>query len=325
MLDALRRAALGSTGRAPSLTDRGVVALLQDGGGGFEWPTTTEELIAEFGGLIGDVIAFVLAFVVVYFVGRYLLVNLVDRTMRARGIDETVRQLATRTAGAVALFVAVAVAFTVAGFGAFLAAFATLGGALALAAGFAAQDLVANFVAGVFILKDEPFEVGDWIEWSDYAGVVREIDLRVTKVETFNNEVVTVPNSELANNPVTNPMANEKLRMQFTFGIGYDDDIDEAADIIVADAESCEEILSDPAPSVRTTELADSYVGLESRIWIDDPGRGKFKEVLSEHVEGVKERFDAEGVEMPYPYRELTGGIGIEEVNNVDQVRVTGD
>ncbi|WP_137287100.1 mechanosensitive ion channel family protein [Halorussus salinisoli] len=290
-----------------------------------DWPTSLPEFLAQFGDLLWDVVAFVVAFAVVYFVGRYLLVKLVRRSLSVRGFDRTVVQLATTTAGALAFFVAIAVAFTVAGFGSFLAAFATLSGALALALGFAAQDIVANFVAGVFILKDKPFEVDDWIEWDDTTGVVREIDLRVTKVETFNNEVVTVPNSELANNAVKNAMANDRLRLQFVFGIGYDDDIDEAADVILEDARSIPEVLNDPEPSVRTAELADSYVGLESRIWIADPGRGKFKQVLSDHVKGVKERFDARGVDMPYPYRELTGGISIEEVGNLDQVDVTGD
>jgi small conductance mechanosensitive channel len=291
----------------------------------FEWPTTTEEFLAQFGDLLWAVVSFVVAFVVVYFATRYALVKLVRGSLSARGFNETVVQLAANTSRALALFVAIAVAFTVAGFGSFLAAFATLGGALALALGFAAQDLIGNFVAGVFILKDRPFEVGDWIEWNGQSGVVREIDLRVSKLETFNNEVVTVPNSELANNPVTNPMANDKLRLQFVFGIGYDDDIGEARDIIIEDARSNDDVLDDPEPSVRTTELADSYVGLESRIWIANPERGKFKQVLSEHVRGVKEQFDAEGIEMPYPYRELTGGVSIEEVSELDQVDVTGD
>ena len=288
-------------------------------------PTTLDELFAQFGQLVWDVVAFVLTFVVVYVVGRYLLVKLVRGSLTARGFDRTVVQLAAKTATVLTFFVALSVAFTVAGFGSFLGAFATLGGALALALGFAAQDLIGNFVAGVFILKDRPFQVGDWIEWEDKSGVVREIDLRVTKVETFNNEVVTVPNSDLANNPVTNPMANEKLRLQFTFGIGYDDDIEEAADLILEDARSNPDVLDDPGPSVRTTELADSYVGLESRIWVADPDRGTFKRVLSEHVRGVKERFDEAEIEMPYPHREFTGGIGIEEVRNLDQVRVDGD
>jgi small-conductance mechanosensitive channel len=134
-----------------------------------------------------------------------------------------------------------------------------------------------------------------------------------------------VPNSDLANNPVTNPMANESLRLQFTFGIGYDDDIAEAADVIREDARANPGVLDDPEPSVRTTELADSYVGLESRIWIGDPDRGTFKRVLSEHVQGVKERFDEEGIEMPYPYRELTGDVGIDEVRNVEGIQVHGD
>jgi len=116
---------------------------------------------------------------------------------------------------------AVAVAFTVAGFGSVIAAFSVFAGAIALAVGFAMQDLLANFVAGVFILKDRPFEVGDWIEWVDGEGRVEEIDLRVTRVRTFDNELVTVPNGTLANDAVTNPVAYDKLRQAIVFGIGY--------------------------------------------------------------------------------------------------------
>jgi small-conductance mechanosensitive channel len=288
-------------------------------------PTTPDELFTQFGQFVWDVVAFVLTFLVIYVVGRYLAVRLVRGSLTARGFDRAVVQLAAKTATALTFFVALSVAFTVAGFGSFLGAFATLGGALALALGFAAQDLVGNFVAGVFILKDKPFEVGDWIEWEEKSGVVREIHLRVTKVETFNNEVVTVPNSDLANNPVTNPMANEKLRLQFTFGIGYDDDIDEAAEIIIEDARSNPEVLADPGPSVRTAELGDSYVGLESRIWVGDPDRATFKRVLSDHVKAVKEEFDEKGIDIPYPNRELTGGIEIEEIPSLDGVRVDGN
>jgi small-conductance mechanosensitive channel len=94
---------------------------------------------------------------------------------------------------------------------------------------------------------------------------------------------------------------------------------------ILEDARSISDVLGDPAPSVRTTELADSDVGLESRIWIANSERGTFEWVLSEHVRGVKERFDAEGIDMPYPYRQLTGGISIEETSELDQADVTGE
>ncbi|TKX77360.1 mechanosensitive ion channel family protein, partial [Halorubrum sp. SD626R] len=174
-------------------------------------------------------------------------------------------------------------------------------------------DLIGNFVAGVFILKDKPFEVGDWIEWNGNAGRVEDIDLRVSRVRTFDNERVTVPNGDLANNAVTNPVAYETLRQKFVFGIGYDDDIDEATDIIVDEAAEHDEILDDPAPSVRLTELGDSAVGLQARIWIADPDRGDFVRVRSEYVTAVKEAFDDAGIDMPYVHRQLTGSVEVVE------------
>jgi small-conductance mechanosensitive channel len=272
-------------------------------------PDSLNELLAQYGGLVGKVLAFVIAFVVVWFVGRVVLVPLANRVLRERGYDETVRSLADSLFAALALLLALAVAFTVAGFGSIIAAFATLGGALALALGFAAQDLLANFVAGVFILKDKPFEVGDWIEWNDMSGRVEDIDLRVSRVKTFDNEQITVPNAELANNAVKNPVAYDRLRQKFEFGIGYDDDIDHAKSVIVDEARSNPDIMDDPAPDVRVTELADSYVGLQSRFWISDPSRADFARVRSNFVQAVKERLDAETIDMPYPYRQLTGAV----------------
>ncbi|SFR32617.1 mechanosensitive ion channel family protein [Halogeometricum limi] len=272
-------------------------------------PDSIPELLAQYGELVGKVIAFVLAFVVVWAIGRIVLVPLAKRLLKERGYDETVRSLADNVLGALALILALAVAFTVAGFGSVIAAFATLGGALALAIGFAAQDLLGNFVAGVFILKDKPFEVGDWIEWNDMSGRVEDIDLRVSRIKTFDNERITVPNGELANNAVKNPVAFDKLRQKFVFGIGYDDDIDHAKSVIVEEAERNDDILADPAPDVRVTELADSYVGLQSRFWIADPSRADFVKIRSDFVQAVKERLDAETIDMPYPYRQLTGEV----------------
>jgi small-conductance mechanosensitive channel len=151
--------------------------------------------------------------------------------------------------------------------------------------------------------------VGDWIEWNDMSGRVEDIDLRVSRVKTFDNEQITVPNAELANNAVKNPVAYDRLRQKFVFGIGYDDDIDHAKSVIVDEARSNPDIMDDPAPDVRVTELADSYVGLQSRFWISDPSRADFARVRSNFVQAVKERLDAETIDMPYPYRQLTGAV----------------
>jgi small-conductance mechanosensitive channel len=209
--------------------------------------------------------------------------------------------------GAVVLLLAFAIAFTVAGFGSVIAAFGVFGGAVALAVGFAAQGLLANFVAGIFILKDKPFEVGDWIEVDDIVGRVEDIDLRVSRIRTFDNERFTVPNSTLADNAVKNPVAYDKLRQKFVFGIGYDDDIGHAKEVILDEASKTDGILDDPETSIRVTELADSYVGLQTRFWIGHPGRADFMRIRSDFIENVKNRLDAEGIEIPYPHRTLEG------------------
>ncbi|MFC5134950.1 MULTISPECIES: mechanosensitive ion channel family protein [Haloferacaceae] len=265
------------------------------------------------------VFKFVAGFVGVLLLGKVLFVPGVERTIESRGLDEAVKSLGSSVANAVVWVAAIAIGFTLAGYGAFLSAFAVFGGAIALAVGFAAQDLLGNFVAGIFILKDKPFEVGDWIEWEDNAGRVEDIDLRVSRVRTFDNERITVPNGDLANNAVTNPVAYETLRQKFVFGIGYDDDIAQATDIIVEKAEAHEDILDDPAPSVRLVELGDSDVGLQSRWWIADPDRGDFVRVRSEYVTEVKEAFDEAGIDIPYVHRQLTGSVEVIESVAADE------
>jgi small conductance mechanosensitive channel len=292
-------------------------------------PTSPQEFVSQYGEALVSAattaVLFLVAFVLIYLVARAVLVRLTAGALETRGFEETVVGLGKRVAGAVALFAALALAATVAGFGTVLAAFATLVGALSLAVGFAAQDLIGNFVAGVFILRDKPFAVGDWITWPSgdrtKSGVVKDIQLRVTKLKTFDNELITVPNSELADNAVTNPVADDQLRIPFTFGIGYEDDIEQAKDVIVEEAATIDGLKGDPEPDVILTELADSYVGLTARAYIDDPSRGKYVHTLSAWVQAVKERFDAEGIDMPYPYTELTGGIDIENLAEIEQTR----
>jgi small-conductance mechanosensitive channel len=284
-----------------------------------------QQVIDQYGsallGFAVKVLIFLLAFFVIYLLARTILVRFVKKALDACGFDRTVRGLGGSIAKAVAFFGALAVAATLIGFGAVLGAFATLLGALSLALGFAAQDMIENFVAGIFILRDKPFQIGDWIEWygdTERTGVVKDIQLRVTKLETFDNELITVPNSELASTAVKNPVANRELRVPFTFGVGYGDDIDQAREIILEEARTVDVIETDPEPNVIVTELGDSAVGLVGRAHITDPSRGKYVNAVSDWVEAVKNRFDAEGIDMPYPYTELTGTLGVESIRSND-------
>jgi len=264
-----------------------------------------------FADALGALLAFVVAFVAIYLAGRVLLLPVLGRLMRRRDLDEHVERPLRRVTMVVVVFVAVAVAFGFAGFGNFLTSLATIAAAATLAIGFAMQDVLKNFVAGVFIYTDKPFRVGDWIEWDGHSGVVEDISFRVSRVRTFDNELLTVPNSDLTDGVIKNPVAKDTLRVKFVFGIGYDDDIEQATDIIVEEAETHEEILDDPEPSVRLTELADSYVGLQSRVWISNPSRADFVKTRGEYVTSVKRRFDEADIEIPFPQRDLSGGIDV--------------
>jgi small-conductance mechanosensitive channel len=135
----------------------------------------------------------------------------------------------------------------------------------------------------------------------------------VTRVHTFDNELITVPNSELTTNAIVNPVAKDRLRITSEFGIGYADDIDAAREILVDVASDMPGILERPAPTVHLTDLGESAVGLTVRFWIDEPAHVDFVRVRSAYSQRVKERFDAAGIEMPYPYRQLTGSIETRE------------
>jgi small-conductance mechanosensitive channel len=277
--------------------------------------------LAEFGvpaaNAVGSAVTFVVAFFALYLGSKIFVLPLVRRFLGRRDLDEHAKRPLLKLASIVLTFVAIAFAFTFAGFGNILTAIATVGAAATLAIGFAMQDVIANFVAGIFIYTDKPFRIGDWIEWDGNSGVVEDISLRVTRVRTFDNELLTVPNSQLTDGVIKNPVAKDTLRLKFVFGIGYDDDIDKATEIIIEEAEKHAEILSDPAPSVRLIELGDSSVGLQSRIWISQPSRSDFVKTRAEYVKAVKERFDAEDINIPYPNRTIGGGLELENVQGL--------
>jgi len=291
---------------------------LQNGAGGWlggwlEAVGLPPEIATPVGNAVVGIALFVAAFVILYAVGKRIVLPLVERVLDARSLDRHAKVPIRKLVWIVYLFVGVTVAFGIAGYNGFLRSLATIAAAATLAIGFAMQDVLQNFVAGVFIFTERPFKIGDWIEWDGNSGVVEDISLRVTRVRTFDNELLTVPNSQLTDDVVKNPVDADKLRVKFTFGIGYDDDIDAATGIILEEARAHSGIMDDPEPSVRLTELGDSSVGLQSRIWISEPSRADFVKVRGEYVQRVKDRFDAEGIDIPYPHRTLTGGIDVAD------------
>jgi small conductance mechanosensitive channel len=261
-------------------------------------PQSVPELTAKYALLLGQVAEFVAVTLVVYVFGRLVVRPLVESLFAHWDLAPTLENTVVKLLRAGVLLGAVAAGAWAAGFGAFLGGSALIFAALTLAVGFAAQDVLSNFVAGVFIVQDPNFNIDDWIEWEDKAGFISDIGFRVTRIQTFDNETITVPNTELATKPVTNRMSNETLRISYTVGIGYGDDIDAATRILLDAAADHDDVLDDPEPSVRVADLDDTAVLLQSRFWIADPDREDFSVTRSEYIQDVTERFAAADVDL---------------------------
>lgn len=262
-------------------------------------------------------IYFIITFPIVYAIGRVIVWPVVDRFLSRSDLDAHAKQPIRRLVTGGLLLVALLFALSAAGLQELLRSLSTITAAGTLAIGFGMQNVLSNFVAGVFIYIDKPFRIGDWIEWGEKetgvekAGIVESISLRVTHVRTFNNELLTVPNTVLTNDVIKNPVAYETLRIPFEFGIGYEDDIERAMEIIIEEADRLDEILDSPEPSVKLTELEDSYVGLTARVWIEEPTRADYLSIRSEYVKNVKHSFNRHGIEIPFPQVGLSGGVNL--------------
>lgn len=180
--------------------------------------------------------------------------------------------------------------------------FVAIIGAAGLAVGLALQGSLANFAGGVLILIFKPFKVGDAIEAQGYLGSVREISILYTIIDTFDNRRIVIPNGSLSNASLTNLSAYETRRCDMKFGIGYDDDIDKAKAICKRLIEEDERALKDPAPLIVVGGLGDSSVDLTVRAWTKSSDLWPFYWDMQERV---KKAFDAEGISIPFPQRDV--------------------
>ncbi|MBO0322837.1 mechanosensitive ion channel [Muricauda sp. CAU 1633] len=173
-------------------------------------------------------------------------------------------------------------------------------GAAGLAIGLALQGSLANFAGGVLILIFKPFKVGDWISAQGVDGAVKEISIFNTKLNTFGNQVAIIPNGQLSNGNIVNYNMENNRRDKIDVGIGYGSNIKEAKEILLQICADNENILKEPAPEVYVGALGDSSVNLTLRFWAPNE---VFWPAHFYVIEETKLRFDAAGIEIPFPQR----------------------
>ena len=175
-------------------------------------------------------------------------------------------------------------------------------GAAGFIVGFALQGTLSNFAAGIMILVYRPYDVGDLVDIGGTFGTVEAMTIVSTTLRKLDNQKVIVPNNMIWGDIVTNVTGTSKRRVDMVFGIGYSDDIAKAQRILEEILANHAEVLKDPAPVVRVHELGDSSVNFAVRPWVDTEN---YWEVYWDITRSVKERFDAEGVSIPFPQRDI--------------------
>ena len=180
--------------------------------------------------------------------------------------------------------------------------FVALLGAAGLAIGMALSGTLQNFAGGVMLLIFRHYKVGDWVEMQGYSGTVKEIQIFNTILKTPDNKTIIIPNSPISTDSLVNYSTEPKRRVDFTLGIGYDDDIDAAKKVILDVIKADERVHKDPEPFIAVAELADSSVNFTLRVWVDS---GDYWGVYWDNLEAFKKALDANGISIPYPQRDV--------------------
>ena len=175
-------------------------------------------------------------------------------------------------------------------------------GAAGLAIGLALQGTLQNLASGVMLIIFRPFSDGDFIEAAGVSGVVEEIGIFSITMRTGDNREIIIPNGEIYGGTITNNSRRDTRRVDMVFGIGYDDDLLLAKEILKRILSEDERILADPAPTVAVGELADSSVNFNVRPWCKT---SDYWGVYGDIHEKVKLTFDAEGISIPYPQMDV--------------------
>ena len=183
-----------------------------------------------------------------------------------------------------------------------MTSFIAILGAAGLAVGLALSGTLQNFAGGVMILLFKPFKVGDYIDAQGHSGSVKEIQIFVTILTTPDNKTIIIPNGPLATGSLTNYSAQPRRRVDWTFGIGYGDDVDKAYEVLTKLINEDKRILEAPEPFMAVSELADSSVNITVRVWVE---AADYWAVYFRMNEEVYKTFDKEGLSIPFPQRDV--------------------
>lgn len=229
-----------------------------------------------------------------------LIMKGIKKTMEKRDVDATLRQFLSSLLGII--FKIMLIISVISMVGVEMTSFVALLAAAGLAVGMALSGTLQNFAGGVMIVLFKPFKVGDFISAQGFSGSVKEIQIFNTILTTPDNKTIILPNGGLSTSAMTNFSTEPRRRVDFTFGIGYSDDIDQTKKTLMGLIAADKRILKDPEPFVAVSELADSSVNFVVRVWAE---ASDYWGIFFDMTEAVKKSFDKEGISIPFPQTDV--------------------
>ncbi|WP_435349634.1 mechanosensitive ion channel family protein [Haloarchaeobius sp. HRN-SO-5] len=172
--------------------------------------------------------------------------------------------------------------------------------------GMAARQTLGAVLAGFVLMVSRPFEIGDWIEVGDAEGIVTDISVFNTAIQTFDGEYVMIPNDVVSSERITNRSRKGRLRIEVEVGVDYDVDLERAVEIADEAVEDLDALLGVPTPQVVAKRFDDSAVVLGVRFWIDKPSARRKWRARTAVVTALKDAFEDEGIDIPFPQRTLS-------------------
>jgi len=270
----------------------------------------SEELLGVFGRNYGPETVVRLGVSVLFVIGAYtmtgLIRQLVEELVETRSsIGEHESEIAFRVGQVVLYLLALLIILSLwrVNVGGILVG----AGFLGIVVGMAARQTLGQLIAGFVLMFSRPFEIGDWIQVGEYEGIVTDITIVNTRVQTFDGEYVMVPNDVISSESLVNRSRKGRLRIEIEVGIDYECDPEEAASVAKQAVSGLEVPMNVPTPQVVLKRLDDSAVVLGVRYWIDNPSARRKWRSQTAVISAVKGALEAEGIKIPFPQRELTG------------------
>ncbi|MGD8785309.1 MAG: mechanosensitive ion channel, partial [Thioalkalispiraceae bacterium] len=241
----------------------------------------------------------IIAAIAIFIIGKIIAKVIVKGTrklMDKANVDKTLSDFLGNIFQAILMVVVVIAALEQLGVNttSVLAVFAAAG----LAIGLAFKDSLSNFAAGIMLIMFKPFKSGDFVETAGVSGIIEHVRIFNTVMRTGDNREITVPNSHIYSDIITNYSARDTRRIDMTIGIGYEDNIGKAKSIIEDIISKDNRLLEDPAPTIMLMELGESSIDIAVRPWVKSDD---YWVTRADLLQTIKERFDAEGISIPYP------------------------